>query len=172
MMLQMIRQPIAEVPVYVPVRVERVSQLKVVPAAFQLPLQLVDQARDRRTALTTIRHLADPIPLPRQRFLRRLHAQIFGIAPIPAVGVSGWNSVWRDLMSSRKRVRDSFSIRTVSARTARIDCLENEVARGLGADGFGGVGAVGCKFLFRYWHTTALCGRESGLPAYVIGFVG
>jgi hypothetical protein len=34
-------------------------------------------------ALTTVRHLADPVPLPLQRLFRRLHAQISGIASVP-----------------------------------------------------------------------------------------
>ena len=63
MMLQVIRQPIADMPVDLPVRVARVPQRKVVRPAFQLPIQLVNQSRDRRAALTTICHLADsPAP--------------------------------------------------------------------------------------------------------------
>src|SRR5712691_10517143 len=70
-MLQVVRQPIAYVPVDRPVRLARVTERKVVRPTLQLPIQLVDQSRYQRAALTTIRHLADPLPLLVDRLLRR-----------------------------------------------------------------------------------------------------
>ena len=64
MMLQVIRQPIAEMPVDIPIRLSRVSHRKVAPPAFQLPIQPFHPSRDRRATLTAIRQLIDPIPFP------------------------------------------------------------------------------------------------------------
>jgi len=72
-MLEVVGQPIAEMPVDLPVRVTCVTQREVVRPALQLPIQLFNQARHRRTALTAIRHFAEAILFPLYGFVRRPH---------------------------------------------------------------------------------------------------
>ncbi len=54
-------QPIAEMPVDLPIRIARVTQRKAVRPTFQLPIQSLDQSRNRRTSLTAIRQFVNPI---------------------------------------------------------------------------------------------------------------
>src|ERR1700693_2724018 len=53
---------------------------KVVHPTFQVPIQLPNQDRDRLMALMTIRHFAQPLPLPLDCLARRKHIQVFSIA--------------------------------------------------------------------------------------------
>src|SRR5512139_114223 len=80
-MLQVVRQSIAQVPVDLPKSVPRIAPRKVVAPALCLSIQLRYETRDRSATLTAIRQLVDPIPLSLQRLLRRPHVQISLPAP-------------------------------------------------------------------------------------------
>ena len=66
MMLEVVGQPIANVPVDLAVRTPRIAIAEVVGPAFQLPIDPDNQVRNRRTALRTIRKGIDRIPFPLQ----------------------------------------------------------------------------------------------------------
>src|SRR5258708_5759471 len=80
--VQMSEQTLADMPVDLAKRLPRITVLKVVRPTFEVPIQPRNQFRDRLMALTTVRHLLQPVPLPLQRLLRRPHVQISLGAPI------------------------------------------------------------------------------------------
>jgi hypothetical protein len=72
----MLRETIANVRVDLSEGHARVSKVEVVLPAFQVPVQLLNQLRDRLRALSMIGHLVQLFPLLLQGLCRRAHIQI------------------------------------------------------------------------------------------------
>src|ERR1700738_1215593 len=78
----------SHVPVDLPVHARGIPEGEVVRPAFQVPIQLSDQSRNRLVALMTVGHLAQLLSFSLDRFIRRKHNQIilmasFSLAIIP-----------------------------------------------------------------------------------------
>src|ERR1043165_5757539 len=76
MMLQVVGQPIADMPVDLPIRLARIAVGEVVRPSLQMSIEPCNQARDRSATLTPIRQFVDLIPFLLQRLLRRLHVEV------------------------------------------------------------------------------------------------
>jgi hypothetical protein len=75
--LQMLDQTALNVVLDLTVDAGRVSEGKVIDPAFQMPIQLSDERRNRLKTLMTVSHLVQLLPLPPDRLLRRKHIQVF-----------------------------------------------------------------------------------------------
>src|ERR1035437_8551049 len=78
----MLDQATAHVPIDLPVCTRGIPNGKVVRPAFQVPIQLSNQSRDRLEALMAVRHVVQLLPLPLDRLLRRIHVQVLLVAPL------------------------------------------------------------------------------------------
>src|SRR5260370_30842981 len=83
---QVLRKTITNVQVDLSESHAWISEGEVVLPALQVPIELLNQVRERLPALTTIRHLMQLLPFPLQRFCRRPHVQVLP-APTPQVPV-------------------------------------------------------------------------------------
>src|SRR5882724_1320859 len=79
---EMLHQTASYVPVDLPVGCDRIPDRKVTGPTFQLPVEFVDQNRNRLEALMTIRHFMQLLPLLLQRLLRRIQVQVFLRSPL------------------------------------------------------------------------------------------
>src|SRR3974377_1748412 len=80
--LQVPDQTVPNVSIDLAVHARGVPKGKVVPPAFQVPIELSDQNRNRLKALMTVRHFMQLLPLPLDRLVRRKHVQIFAGASL------------------------------------------------------------------------------------------
>src|SRR5712675_3032207 len=74
--LQMLDETALNKAVDLTVNTRRVPEGEVVRPAFQVPIQLSNQNRDRLETLMTVGHFVQLLPLPLDRLLRRKHIQI------------------------------------------------------------------------------------------------
>src|ERR1039457_6066090 len=85
---QMLRETTTNVPVDVSEGLAWIPKVEVVLPALQVPVQPLNQLRDRLKALPMIGHLVQLLPLLLQSFRRRTHIQIPPPAPLQVLGVA------------------------------------------------------------------------------------
>src|ERR1700730_10414061 len=66
----------SHVPVDLPVHASGIPEGEVVRPAFQVPIQLSNQSRDRLETLMTVGHLMQLLSFSSDRFVRRKHIQV------------------------------------------------------------------------------------------------
>src|ERR1035437_7237195 len=84
----MLRETISNVPVDLAESLAGMPKVKVVLPALQVPVQFLNQLRDRLAALAMVRHLVQLLPFLLQGFRRRTHIQIPPPAPVQVLVVA------------------------------------------------------------------------------------
>src|ERR1035437_4711134 len=95
----MLRETISNVPVDLAESLAGMPKVKVVLPALQVPVQFLNQLRDRLAALAMVRHLVQLLPFLPQGFRRRTHIQIPPPAPVQVLVVAE-----RESRSEERRV--------------------------------------------------------------------
>src|SRR5664279_852225 len=85
---QMLRETTTNVPVDLSEGLAWIPKVEVVLPALQVPVQPLNQLRDRLKALPMIGHLVQLLPLLLQRFRRRTHIEVPPPAPLQVLVVA------------------------------------------------------------------------------------
>ena len=85
---EMLLQTVSNVRVDLPEGLSRIAKIEVVRPAFQMPVQVLHQSRDRLITLPMVSHLMQFVPFPLQRLLRRRHIQVLPSASFQIVVIA------------------------------------------------------------------------------------